>query len=64
VVLYVYVLVLAGIELIFFIVANTKPSFGFVLKTVLIMHMKLGEEERRKGMFRVMVFVFPSNCYA
>ena len=31
-----YVLVLAGIELIFFIVASMGLCFGFVLKTVLI----------------------------
>ena len=31
-----FVLVLAGIELIFFIVASTGLCFGFVLKTVLI----------------------------
>ena len=31
------VLVLAGIELIFFTVASTELCFGFVLKTVLIM---------------------------
>lgn len=29
-------LVLAGLELIFFIVTNTGPGFGFALETVLI----------------------------
>jgi len=32
----VFVLVLAGIELIFFIVASMRLYYGFVLKTVLI----------------------------
>jgi len=32
----VYVLVLAGVELIFFIGASAGLCFGFVLKTVLI----------------------------